>query len=65
LLFPVTAGAQLVADGQTNTLDGIATNLSGSVIIGSNGSFALLVLTNSATVTNTSGNAVVGSNASA
>jgi T5SS/PEP-CTERM-associated repeat protein len=57
--------AQLVADGQTNVLDGVATNLTGGVTVGTNGTFTLLVITNGATVTNSSGNSVIGYNASA
>jgi T5SS/PEP-CTERM-associated repeat protein len=45
--------AQLVADGTTNFLDGVSTNLIGDVTVGQSGSFTLLVLTNSAAVTNT------------
>src|SRR5436190_12084386 len=44
-----STGAQLVADGTTNVLDGISTNIAGSISIGTNGSFTLLVLTNGAT----------------
>ncbi len=65
LLVPMTVRAQLVADGQTNVLDNVATNLTGGVIVGTNGTFTLLVITNGATVTNSSGNSVVGYNASA
>ena len=57
--------AQLVADGQTNVLNGVATNITGGITVGTNGSFTLLIVTNGATVTNSSGNAIVGSNASA
>ena len=39
-----STGAQLVADGTTNVLDGISTNIAGSISIGTNGSFTLLVL---------------------
>jgi T5SS/PEP-CTERM-associated repeat protein len=63
--LPVKSPAQLVADGQTNVLDGVATNLTGGIIIGTNGTFTLLVITDGATVTNSSGNAVIGNNASA
>ncbi len=58
------AQAQLVADGQTNILDGAITNIASDITIGTNGSYTLLLLTNSATITNT-GNAVIGANASA
>ena len=38
--------AQLVADGATKTLNGGITNIVGDVVVGTNGSFTLLVLTN-------------------
>jgi len=63
--LPIEIRAQLVADGQTNVLDGVATNLTGGVTVGTNGTFTLLVITNGATVTNSSGNSVIGYNASA
>jgi len=65
LLIPTLTQAQLVADGQTNVLDNVATNLTGGIIVGTNGSFTLLVITDGATVTNTSGNAVIGLNSAA
>ncbi|MFZ0827369.1 MAG: hypothetical protein WAO02_08085 [Verrucomicrobiia bacterium] len=65
LAGPTFVRAQLVADGQTNVLDGVATNLTTGITVGLNGAFTLLVLTNGATVTNTSGNASIGYNASA
>jgi T5SS/PEP-CTERM-associated repeat protein len=64
--LPIEARAQLVADGQTNVLEGgVATNLTGGIIIGTNGAFTLLVITDGATVTNTSGNSAIGYNTSA
>ena len=65
LLLPAVVRAQLVADGQTNVLDGVTTNLTGGIIIGTNGSFTLLVITNGAMVTNSGGNFVIGYNVSA
>jgi len=50
LLFPLMVRAQLVADGQTNFLDNVATNVTGGLIVGNTGSFTLLVITNGATV---------------
>ena len=65
LAMPWFARAQLVADGQTNVLDGVATNVAGGIIVGTNGAFTLLVITNGATVTNSSGNAIIGYNGAA
>ncbi len=61
----IEARAQLVADGQTNVLNGVYTYSPGSLTVGTNGTFTLLIITNSATVLNTGGNGVIGSNASA
>ena len=36
--------AQLVADGATNTLSNVTNSFTGDVIVGTNGSFTLLVL---------------------
>src|SRR5436190_21710839 len=56
--------AQLVADGATNVLDAVVTNITGEITIGTNGSFTSLILTNGATLTNTS-SAYVGAGAGA
>jgi len=56
--------AQLVNDGATRTLNNVATNINGTVTIGTNGSFTLLVLTNGTLLTN-SGNGVIGRNTGA
>ncbi len=64
-VLPIGAMAQLVADGQTNVLNGVYTYSPGSLTVGTNGAFTLLIITNGATVLNTGGNAVIGSNASA
>jgi hypothetical protein len=54
LMFNVPAlRAQLVADGHTAVRNGVKTNIVGNLIIGTNGPFTLLVLTNGAVVTNT------------
>ena len=67
-LSPAPASAQLVADGATNTLFGdpggeqdIGTNIVGSVIVGTNGSFTSLILTDNFTLTN-SGDSYIGYN---
>jgi len=65
LLFPLMVRAQLVADGQTNFLDNVATNVTGGLIVGNSGSFTLLVITNGATVTNVSGTSAIGNGAAA
>jgi T5SS/PEP-CTERM-associated repeat protein len=65
LALPTAARGQLVSDGQTNILDNIATNLTGGITIGTNGSFTLLVITNGSTVTNSGGLSAIGYNASA
>ena len=57
----ITARAQLVADGATATIDGVATNIVGDLVVGTNGSFTTLIITNSASVTN-SGFGRIGSN---
>src|SRR4051794_35064739 len=64
ILGAVSARAQLVADGQTSVLDGLSTNVTGGITIGTNGSFTFLQLTNGATVTNT-GSGYIGSSATA
>ena len=43
--------AQLVADGATNTLVNVTTNITGSVNVGANGPFTLLVISNNALLT--------------
>ncbi|MBI3879525.1 MAG: hypothetical protein HY301_05615 [Verrucomicrobia bacterium] len=53
LLAARHAPAQLVADGQTNTLNGVTNTVTGNVTVGTNGSFTLLTLTNGARLTNT------------
>ena len=65
LLVPAGAQAQLVADGETNVLNGVVTNVSGGLIVGNTGPFTLLVITNGAMVTNTSGTSAIGNGAAA
>jgi T5SS/PEP-CTERM-associated repeat protein len=65
MCMPFKARGQLVDDGSTNILDGVSTNLAGSVWVGSNAPFTMLVLTNRATVTNIFGALNIGWNASA
>lgn len=65
LSAPLFVRAQFVADGQADFLDGITTNIAGTVTIGTNGSFTLLVVTNGSIVTNTSGPLIIGANSSA
>lgn len=60
--FP--ARAQVVADGATNTLDNVTNIVAGNAVVGTNGSFTVLILTNGALLTN-SGNASIGLNAGA
>jgi T5SS/PEP-CTERM-associated repeat protein len=51
-LAPV-ARAQLVADGASATLNNVTNSVTGPVIVGTNGSFTQLTLTNGALLTNT------------
>jgi len=61
LLFVPTARAQLVADGATNTLSNVTTNITGDVTVGTNLSFTLLILSDNALLTN-SVNGIIGRN---
>ncbi|HLX71218.1 MAG TPA: hypothetical protein VKV04_16455, partial [Verrucomicrobiae bacterium] len=67
LHLPMFVRGQLVADGQTNILNNVITNISGNLTVGTNGSFTLLVVTNGSTVSNSTDGAIVsiGANASA
>ena len=47
--------AQVVNDGATNTLNNVTNTIVGDVIVGTNGSFTLLILTNKAVLTNSGG----------
>ena len=58
LLAPLSAPAQIVADGATNTLSNITNTFTGDVTVGTNGSFTLLVLSDNALLTN-SANGVI------
>jgi fibronectin-binding autotransporter adhesin len=50
--FAASAQAQLVADGTTNSVDGISLGLIGDVTVGTNGSLTLLVVTNGGMLAN-------------
>jgi T5SS/PEP-CTERM-associated repeat protein len=63
-LTPWFCGAQLVADGGTNILDGGSATITGNITVGTNSSFTLLMLTNNAFVTNTA-SANIGSSVGA
>src|SRR5438105_380603 len=64
-LLAVTAlRAQIVNDGATNTLSNVTNVFPGNVIVGTNGSFTLLVLSDNSLVTN-SAQVVIGANATA
>src|SRR5262245_9452024 len=64
LCFSEPASSQVVKDGATNTLNNVTSNVTGTVTVGTNGSFTLLVLTNGALLTN-SGYGVIGLNSNA
>jgi T5SS/PEP-CTERM-associated repeat protein len=64
LASSASSHAQLVADGATNTLSNVTNNITGNVIVGTNGSFTLLVLSDNALVTN-SLNGIIGRNSTA
>jgi hypothetical protein len=44
--------AQVVADGATNTLSNVTNTFTGTVTVGTNGSFTLLILSDNALLTN-------------
>src|SRR5881394_4033005 len=54
----LSARAQVVADGETNTLDNVITSIAGDVTVGTVGSFTGLLLTNGAILTNTGAGAI-------
>src|ERR1051325_1630035 len=64
LVVSLPVPAQVVNDSTTNTLNGVTSNVTGTVTIGTNGSFTLLALTNGALLTK-SGLGVIGRNAGA
>jgi len=65
LLFaPFILRAQLVADGAANTLVNVTTNITGTVTVGTNGSFTLLTLADNVLLIN-SANGVIGQNVTA
>ena len=64
LFLATVARAQLVPDGGTATLANVTNTLTGTVTVGTNGSFTRLQLSNNALLTN-SFNGVIGQNATA
>ena len=64
LLAVLPLRAQVVSDGATNTLNNVTTNITGDVIVGTNGSLTLLVLSGNSLLTN-SVNGIIGRNATA
>src|SRR3989442_8800079 len=64
LLIAAPLRAQIVADGATNTLSNVTTNITGDVTLGTNGAFTLLVISDNALLTN-SVNGIIGRNATA
>jgi fibronectin-binding autotransporter adhesin len=64
LVTAPTLHAQLVADGATNTLSNVTNNITGTVTVGTNGLFTLLVLSDNALLTN-SAHGVIGRNVTA
>ncbi len=63
-LLALSARAQVVSDTTTNTLNNVTNIVAGNVVIGTNGSFTLLTITNGAVLTN-SGSGFTGLNAGA
>src|SRR6187397_1077873 len=57
----LTAQAQIVNDGATNTLSNVTNFFTGDVTIGTNGSFTVLILSDNALLTN-SVNGLIGRN---
>src|SRR5258708_36868408 len=64
LCFSPISQAQVVNDGATVTLNHVTNTISGSITVGTNGPFTLLILTNGTLLTN-SGNGTIGLNAGA
>ena len=64
LIAATLARAQLVNDGATNVLSNVTNTITGTVTVGTNGPFTLLVLSNNTLLTN-SGASTIGLNASA
>src|SRR5206468_3869370 len=64
LLAVPPLSAQIVADGATKTLSNVTNTITGDVIVGTNGSFTLLVLSNNCLLTN-SVSGFIGFNATA
>jgi T5SS/PEP-CTERM-associated repeat protein len=64
LAFTASIRAQLVNDGATNTLVNVTNTVAGTLTVGTNGSFTLLVFSNNVLVTNT-GRGIIGLNPTA
>ena len=64
LLSASATQAQLVNDGATNTLSNVTNTFTGDVIVGTNGSFTLLVLSDNSLLTN-SNSGIIGANSTA
>src|SRR5438445_10028894 len=64
LFAAMSLRAQIVNDGATNTLSNVTNTFTGDVIVGTNGSFTLLVLSDNALLTN-SVNGIIGRNTTA
>src|ERR1051326_3134461 len=63
LVLP-SANSQIVPDGATNTLSNVTNTINGNVVVGTNGSFTLLVLSDNTLLTN-SVNGILGRNGTA
>ena len=59
-----SANSQIVPDGATNTLSNVTNTINGNVVVGTNGSFTLLVLSDNTLLTN-SVNGILGRNGTA
>ncbi len=64
-LWSPCAHAQLVADGQTNILDGTTVTLTKVIAVGTNGTLTRLILTNGATIISSNVTEIIGYNQSA
>jgi hypothetical protein len=55
LILSPALHAQLINHGATNTLSNVTTNITGTVTVGTNGSFTLLVLSDNTLLTTNGG----------